>query len=331
MDVVFFNTSSMLYYKGHNENDVPENGGKFIHDNGYGLEEYNFLPRQIQRKGMYCLGYVETKSTVYGRNTLHIERIRDDISLADDAADGILVVWCAKSRLNGFTVVGWYKNAQVFREAQSHKGKLTGDQYYRAISKKDDCVLLPVFERDKEKWKVPRAASEGNGFGQSMIWYADRGNAEEYVKKLVNAINQYDGNNWIDTSTKTESDTMYEHAEEMLITSSEEFDEGSQRLVQHMQRERSQLLIQQAKQEYLRTHPRFVCQICGFNFEQVYGERGQGLIESHHNIPVSELRAGDKTRIEDIIFVCANCHRMIHRKQPWMTSDEFGSMIKQRS
>lgn len=58
------------------------------------------------------------------------------------------------------------------------------------------------------------------------------------------------------------------------------------------------------------------CQICGFDFEKVYGERGKGFIEVHHIKPLYE---NEKEVIinpeEDLICVCSNCHRMFHRKK----------------
>lgn len=57
------------------------------------------------------------------------------------------------------------------------------------------------------------------------------------------------------------------------------------------------------------------CIICGFDFGKVYGELGEGYIEIHHLIPLNSI----KTEIEvnprtDLIPVCSNCHRMLHRK-----------------
>lgn len=59
-----------------------------------------------------------------------------------------------------------------------------------------------------------------------------------------------------------------------------------------------------------------VCKICKFDFEKAYGERGRGYIEIHHIKPLSILE--EKTIIDpinDLIPVCANCHRMIHRQK----------------
>src|SRR5699024_3020730 len=56
------------------------------------------------------------------------------------------------------------------------------------------------------------------------------------------------------------------------------------------------------------------CYACGFNFEEVYGERGKDFIEIHHIKPLSTLEK--EVEIDpgtDLIPLCANCHRMVHR------------------
>jgi hypothetical protein len=58
------------------------------------------------------------------------------------------------------------------------------------------------------------------------------------------------------------------------------------------------------------------CMGCGFDFEEKYGERGSGFIEVHHLRSVNQLT--EPTEIDprtDMIVVCSNCHRMIHRKR----------------
>ena len=39
--ILFCKISSMKYYKGHCDEDVPVNGGKYVAEHGYGHEEYN--------------------------------------------------------------------------------------------------------------------------------------------------------------------------------------------------------------------------------------------------------------------------------------------------
>lgn len=72
------------------------------------------------------------------------------------------------------------------------------------------------------------------------------------------------------------------------------------------------------------------CMACGFNFEEYYLERGKDFIEVHHTKPVSEL--GENTKVdpaEDLIVLCSNCHRMIHRKKDNVLAlNELRSIIK---
>lgn len=59
-----------------------------------------------------------------------------------------------------------------------------------------------------------------------------------------------------------------------------------------------------------------ICSICGFDFEKVYGEHGKGFIEVHHVNPLSkQQREVHIDPASDLICVCSNCHRMIHRRK----------------
>lgn len=61
-------------------------------------------------------------------------------------------------------------------------------------------------------------------------------------------------------------------------------------------------------------HYGYVCQVCGTNFEETYGELGKEFIEVHHLHPVAQ---GERqvNPIEDLIPLCSNCHSMIHRME----------------
>lgn len=61
-------------------------------------------------------------------------------------------------------------------------------------------------------------------------------------------------------------------------------------------------------------HYGYVCQVCGMNFEQVYGEIGKEYIEVHHLNPIADTdgeHALDPH--EGLVPLCSNCHSMIHR------------------
>lgn len=58
------------------------------------------------------------------------------------------------------------------------------------------------------------------------------------------------------------------------------------------------------------------CFGCGFNFEDRYGERGKGFIEVHHIYPLNTLEEAKEINPEtDLVPLCANCHRMVHRRK----------------
>lgn len=100
---------------------------------------------------------------------------------------------------------------------------------------------------------------------------------------------------------------------------SDAFPEG--RLVErlHLARERSPALIRRAKEYALAQGRALRCACCNFDFESKYGELGRGFIEAHHTKPVSTMaHDGEETRVEDIALVCSNCHRMLHRRRPWL-------------
>lgn len=69
------------------------------------------------------------------------------------------------------------------------------------------------------------------------------------------------------------------------------------------------------------------CEVCGFDFEEVYGKLGAGYIEVHHKKPVSEGEHITDLNT-DLVMLCSNCHRMIHRgKNHMITVEELKSII----
>ena len=113
-----------------------------------------------------------------------------------------------------------------------------------------------------------------------------------------------------------------------LTQDDDEFSEGKLLLKLHLQRERNPKLIRNAKKNFLDKNGRLYCEICGFDFNEKYGELGKNYIEAHHMIPVSTMAEGEKTKIEDIVMVCSNCHSMIHRKKPWLNKTELKKLLK---
>lgn len=92
-----------------------------------------------------------------------------------------------------------------------------------------------------------------------------------------------------------------------------EFDEGRILTRIHFARERNATLVTTKKRLVLTQTGKLECEACGFDFQKVYGELGEGYAECHHTAPVATLNPGTNTRLTDLCILCSNCHRMIHR------------------
>jgi hypothetical protein len=99
----------------------------------------------------------------------------------------------------------------------------------------------------------------------------------------------------------------------------------------HRARERSRPLVEKKKAQVLTLTGRLTCEACDFDFGQTYGAVGEGYIECHHANPLSELTEPTATQLKDLVLVCSNCHRMIHRKRPWPDVDAIRELARPNS
>lgn len=94
--------------------------------------------------------------------------------------------------------------------------------------------------------------------------------------------------------------------------------EGVKRLVETKIYERSSKLRTMAI-EYYQKNGEILCRACSFNYSNFYGkEIGKGYIEIHHVKPIfkyknEELGKTIEQALTNVIPLCSNCHRMIHR------------------
>jgi hypothetical protein len=105
-----------------------------------------------------------------------------------------------------------------------------------------------------------------------------------------------------------------------------EFDEGGIREITLELRKRDPRLRAQALAEY-----GHVCRACKCDFVDIYGELGEGYIEVHHLVPLSEPGGTRKSTVKEVDVVCANCHRMLHRTDRVPISvDDLRTIIERR-
>lgn len=176
--------------------------------------------------------------------------------------------------------------------------------------------------------------------------YTDKvSSVKDYKAQIRGTIERYSSDSKVFQTNKSGRDIFYmvgekgdghwglrgfnPHDTDVDMTEDDEgFPEGKKALRTHICRERNYKVIKDAKDKYKRENGKLICQICGFDFERVYGDIGKDFIEGHHTIPVSKLKEGDKTKVEDILLVCSNCHKMLHRKRPWLKPSELKKLLR---
>ena len=90
--------------------------------------------------------------------------------------------------------------------------------------------------------------------------------------------------------------------------------EGKYRYVLHKRRERSSTLRKSKVKHFLTTNDFIHCELCRVNLNEKYpSSLSEGYIEVHHIKPISTLAEHTPTHIDDLILLCPNCHRMVHR------------------
>lgn len=106
-----------------------------------------------------------------------------------------------------------------------------------------------------------------------------------------------------------------------------EADEGTLLTRLHHFRERNPRLVASKKKAAFEQHESLMCEACGFCFKDAYGDLGETFIECHHRKPLSEIVGRRTTSIEDLALLCANCHRMIHARRPWLTVAQLQAIV----
>lgn len=176
MKVLFCNIGWMERYDGLLNGETISGGGKYVLTQGTGHEICNFAAQDGK-----VYGYVQAPGT-----KIKIDRI--DANADGNFIDGVTIFWTATRPTGGSAVIGWYRNARVYRNFQNHQviptllmnNGLTG---YWIETSANDAILMPV---DARTLDVPRQVK--GGMGQSNIWYADSVEAEVFVKKALRFV-----------------------------------------------------------------------------------------------------------------------------------------------
>lgn len=195
-------------------------------------------------------------------------------------------------------------------ECQMVLRELGGHAYLSDIYKKFyEIHTRPIIKNSNAciRDALERGSAESEKFDGTALFYMVEGKSKGHYGLIIQDESEFD-----------------------LTADDDEFCEGKEMLKLHLTRERNQYIITKSKQRFKREHDgKLFCEICGFDFSEKYGELGIGFIEAHHIKPISEMQADEKTKIEDIVMVCSNCHNMIHRRKPWTTKDKLKCILNE--
>ncbi|MCM3572507.1 HNH endonuclease [Mesobacillus subterraneus] len=197
---------------------------------------------------------------------------------------------------------------------------------------KDEFItrMNEMFETDKCKGEIGCIILSDFKVFDNPVYLSEVG--VDFKNSIVSGKSLKDAevNNITEFGFIKQRETVKRLAEAEIIGFSEDdegFPEGKLVLKQHLIRERNLEVIKLAKERFLQLHGRYYCEVCEFDFAEHYGEVGEGYIEGHHTKPVSEMGETELTMVEDIALVCSNCHRMLHRKRPWLSIDELKQVL----
>jgi len=176
-----------LGYKGlDGKPDEIVGGG--LKEHRKGLEVCNFL----RCNDGYVYGHVETIKKDKDRQ-INIDNILPNASNSDaESVDGVDVIWIATNRdEGGRRVVGWYRNATVYRHRQAFDKAILTRQHkkdeirsYRVRAKYENATLLRLEGRSDPALRLGR----GEGWiGEANWWYPER-QSDPAIKKFVRGL-----------------------------------------------------------------------------------------------------------------------------------------------
>lgn len=194
MRVLFARIGYMKFYQGPKLGDEKPIGGGSYNAKEIGHEVYNFL-----NIGGKVYGYFQP----HMKEPYEINLARIEQGYSADKIDHVLVVWFARNPIGkGQVVIGWYKNATVFRSIQTPASLPRREEYdYNIQACTKDCVLLPISKRRFPIGHDISGTRKGNP-GEANVFYLldDSGKKKDptssntsWIKDVLKFVNSYSG------------------------------------------------------------------------------------------------------------------------------------------
>lgn len=173
------------------------------------------------------------------------------------------------------------------------------DTTFRVSPKRIDRTDWPRYLLQEFNERFGSKAEAGNAMTNWCVKNPDR--VDELISWL---IRQSDDGNHIDLMSLSIKELLVE-----ANRSPESGNENRRRLALHFVRERDASIPIGKKLKFERDNGYLGCEVCGLKADQALDK---AMIECHHLVPLGTQDAAVKTDLDDLICVCANCHRRIH-------------------
>ena len=173
--------------------DTPLNGGKYVKIYGLAHEVCNFLACPDGLVYGYVPSFSGGKETKIRLNQLESKARDEAIHLK-----GVTVLWVATPPEGGRRIIGWYRDATVYRAPQYFKNHQPASIFPSIQHKKDNinsfritanacnAFLLPMEKRDN--YALDPAGTRKGWLGQKSWWYPLKKTEYPDVKKFMTQI-----------------------------------------------------------------------------------------------------------------------------------------------
>jgi len=285
----------------------PSGESRYVRDNGFGHEDWNFN-KNLLIDG-FINGYCYYNPDEKKRN------------------DKFNITFATYSN-GSWYLIGFYLNCNFVNNLPVSKKVLHQKMY--------DLQLLGTSLGDEwRKLETEKFIQKIENEARNLKWRVSPDKAIRTIQPIRIPTKVFDTKNYrIVRPTEIDEavfNSLYSLAKEHIADEDygyeSDFPEGKEIERKHKLRERNQAVIKSAKDSFKEKNGKLYCQVCTFDFNDRYGEIGNNFIEAHHTVPISELKGEVKTKVEDIALVCSNCHRMLHRKRPWLKMPELKKLI----
>jgi hypothetical protein len=178
-----------------------------------------------------------------------------------------------------------------------------------------------------ERWLKPDVndAQEFDSLLEDLLIHDSSAELRRILLKFAHGVNDV---NQIEATLGRAPEKAGPEQEPYSAPADDSFEEGKLSLKLHISKERNRYLVKLAKEKWLlEQNGNIRCSVCLFSFWDTYGEIGKDFIEAHHVLPISSLTSETVVHVSDLVPVCSNCHRILHRSRPPLTVSQLQNIL----